>query len=148
MLGMLMVGAVVAAQPPDFSGRWVPKDATRQGTPGLETFEPAEETISQTGHVISVSRRTAARVWAQQHVADNVARGESDHPGGPAQTTTAWQGGRLVTTCVQTLDLPGGSTTLTTREVRWLEGGEMLVEHTWTRGAASLTRRVVYRRAE
>ena len=147
---MLVVMTPLAAQNrPDFTGRWVPAAANRtEGTPGLEALEPPVEEITQTAAAVSVTRRWGVRALEQQHVPDNVRRDENDHPGGPARSRTWWEGEQLITECVQTLELPGAARTVTTREARRLEAGQMIVDITWTSGAGSVTRRTVYRRAQ
>jgi hypothetical protein len=148
-LALMMTVTVGAQTRPDFSGRWVPAAANRvEGTPGLEALEPAVEEITQTSATVTVTRRWGVRVLAQQHVPDGVRRDESDHPGGPAQSRTWWDGDQLITECVQTLALPGAERTVTTREARRLDAGQMVVDLTWTSGAGSVTRRTVYRRAQ
>lgn len=147
LLVMILGLAAVSAQArPDFSGTWAIETEDAGRIAGLEHSHAPLQEITATATSISVTRRWHTRVHAELLLPDNVARLEEDHPGGRAETRSRWTGDRLETTWLQTLALPGAERTVTTREVRWLDGAQMVVETTWSDGLFSVSRAARYRR--
>ena len=78
---------------------------------------------------------------------DGTERTETNDRGASVRVRTRWEQDRLVTERVETLALPGSTTELTTKEVRWVEpDGRMAVDVSWTSNGITTTRRTHYRR--
>jgi hypothetical protein len=146
LITTLALSTVGAQSRPDFTGTWTidAEDAAR--TAGLEHSHAPRQAITSTATTVAVTRTWATRIHGELLLPDNVSRNEEDHPGGLAQARSRWNGDRLETEWTQAVALPRAVRTLTTREVRWLQGAQMVVETTWSDGLSSVTRTARYTR--
>jgi hypothetical protein len=144
---VLCQAQVRSQTPPDFSGTWTRVGAAQTlGTPGLEYVEPAVQEITYVGASIHLKRRWPDGSVEHGVIADGAIREGEQFRGRRANWRAWWDGPKLLLEWTHRAQAGRTETTVTTREARWIEGGRMVLEITWTRGGDALTRRATYQR--
>ncbi len=143
IITLTLAGPLPRPQATNLTGHWV-RVPSADTASAIDPFEAQSEDIVQTLLDVQITQRWGIQVLTQTRVFDGVERDDPNLPGGPARSTTAWQGDRLVTTLRRTVTLPAGVATVDVREVRYLDGNRMVVEITWTSGTTTVNRRVSY----
>jgi hypothetical protein len=141
--------AVAIAQTPNFSGKWTldteksdPAPQGRGGGGGAQSF-----TITQSATELAIERETQNGVVKSVYKLDG---SESVNPGGrggEVKSKTKWDGAKLVTSSVQTMNMQGTDVTIESTETRSLEAdGSMTVVTVRKTPNGETTRKTVYKK--
>jgi hypothetical protein len=151
---IVAVPAMAIAQTPNFSGKWTQdmekSDPPAQGMGGGGGRGPAgpqSYTITQTATDITIERETPNGVMKSVYKLDG---SESVNPGGrggEVKSKTTWDGAKLVTKSVQTMNMQGNEVTIESNETRSLEAdGTMTVVTVRKTPNGETTRKVVFKK--
>jgi hypothetical protein len=148
---VLAVPAMAIAQTPNFSGKWIQdmekSDPAPQGMGGRGPAGPQTYTITQTATEVTIERETPNGVMKSVYKLDG---SESVNPGGrggEVKSKTTWDGAKLVTKGVQTMNMQGNEVTIESTEVRSLEAdGTMTVVTTRKTPNGENTRKLVFKK--
>jgi len=150
---VLALPAMAIAQTPNFSGKWIQdmekSDPAPQGMGGGRgPGGPQSYTITQTATEFTLERETQNGVMKSVFKLDG---SESVNPGGrggEVKSKSKWDGAKLVTTSVQTMNMQGNEVTIESTETRSLEAdGTMTVVTVRKTPNGETTRKVVFKKA-
>jgi len=148
---VLAVPAMAIAQAPNFSGKWIQdvekSDPAPQGMGGRGGGGPQSYTITQTAADLTIERETPNGVMKSVYKLDG---SESVNPGGrggEVKSKTKWDGAKLVTASVQTMNMQGNEVTIESTETRSLEAdGTMTVVTVRKTPNGETTRKLVFKK--
>jgi hypothetical protein len=149
---VLAVPAMAVAQAPNFSGKWIQdvekSDPAPQGMGGGRgAGGPQSYTITQTATDLTIERETPNGVMKSVYKLDG---SESVNPGGrggEVKSKTKWDGTKLVTASVQTMNMQGNEVTIESTETRSLEAdGTMTVVTVRKTPNGETTRKLVFKK--
>jgi hypothetical protein len=148
---VLAVPAMAIAQTPNFSGKWSQdmekSDPPPQGGGGRGPAGPQSYTITQTAADMTIERETPNGVMKSVYKLDG---SESVNPGGrggEVKSKTTWEGAKLVTKSVQTMNMQGNDVTIESTETRSLEAdGTMTVVTVRKTPNGETTRKLVFKK--
>jgi hypothetical protein len=148
---VLALPAMALAQQPNFSGKWAQdmekSDPAPQGMGGRGPAGRQSYTIAQTATELTIERETPNGVMKSVYKLDG---SESVNPGGrggEVKSKTKWDGAKLVTTSVQTMNMQGNEVTIESTETRSLEAdGTMTVVTVRKTPNGETTRKVVFKK--
>jgi hypothetical protein len=145
---VLALPAMAIAQTPNFSGKWIQdmeKSDPAQG--GRGPAGPQNLTITQTAAELTIERETPNGVMKSVFKLDG---SESVNPGGrggEVKSKSKFDGGKLVTTSVQTMNMQGNDVTIESTETRSLEAdGTMTVVTVRKTPNGETTRKTVFKK--
>ena len=153
---VLAVPAMAIAQTPNFSGKWTqdmeksdpPPQGMGGGGGGRGPAGPQSYTIAQTATELTIERETPNGVMKSVYKLDG---SESVNPGGrggEVKSKSAWDGAKLVTKSVQTMNMQGNEVTIESTETRSLEAdGTMTVVTVRKTPNGETTRKLVFKKA-
>jgi hypothetical protein len=151
----LAVPALAHAQKPNFSGKWVqdmdksdPAPAGRQGGGGgtgggggRGPAGPATLTYTMTAAELTIEREGPNGVTKTVYKLDGSPSSNAGGRGGDVVSKTVWEGNTLVTTYERTM----GETTMKVKEVRTMDGDNLVVTTTNSGGPnGDTTRKIVF----
>lgn len=153
LVALMALPALAGAQStPDFTGKWVQdmeKSDPAMGGPGGGGRGPAGPqtlTITQTAAEFTIERETPNGVVKLVYKLDG-SKSMNDMGRGSSETTSKWDGGKLVTTGKQTMNMQGNEVSLDVKEVRSLEAdGTMVVVSTTVSPMGERTRKTVFKK--
>jgi hypothetical protein len=148
---VLAVPAMAIAQTPNFSGKWSQdmekSDPPPQGGGGRGPAGPQSYTITQTAADMTIERETPNGAMKSVYKLDG---SESVNPGGrggEVKSKTTWDGAKLVTKSVQTMNMQGNDVTIESTETRSLEAdGTMTVVTVRKTPNGETTRKLVFKK--
>jgi hypothetical protein len=146
---VLALPALAIAQTPNFSGKWI-QDMEKSDPPmgGRGPAGPQSITITQTAADLTIERETQNGVMKSVFKLDG---SESVNPGGrggDVKSKSKWDGAKLVTTSVQTMNMQGSDVTIESTETRTLGAdGTMTVVTVRKTPNGENTRKVVFKKA-
>jgi len=149
----LAVPALAQAQKPNFAGKWTqdmdksdPAPAGRGGGGGgggRGPAGPAVLTYTQTAAELTIERTMGENTVKTVYKLDGSPSSNAGGRGGDVVSKTVWEGNTLVTTYDRTM----GETTIKVKEVRSLDGENLVVVTTNAGGPnGDTTRKVVYKK--
>lgn len=149
LVAVLALPVVTGAQGnPDFTGKWV-QDMEKSDPPmggGRGPAGPQSLTITQTAADLTVERETPNGVVKLVYKLDG-SKSVNDTGRGSSETTSTWEGGKLVTTGKQTMSMQGNEVTIELKEVRSLDAdGTMVVVTTSVSPMGERTRKTVFKK--
>jgi len=149
---VLALPAMAIAQTPNFSGKWSQdmekSDPAPQGGGGRGGGGPQSFTIAQTATELTIERETPNGVVKSVYKLDGSESVNAGGRGGEVKSKSKWDGAKLVTTSVQTMNMQGTEMTIESTETRSLEAdGTMTVVTVRKTPNGETTRKVVFKKA-
>jgi hypothetical protein len=148
---VLALPALAIAQTPNFSGKWIQdmekSDPAPQGMGGRGPAGPQSYTITQTATELTLERETPNGVMKSVFKLDGSESVNTGGRGGEVKSKSKWDGAKLVTTSVQTMNMQGNEVTIESTETRSLEAdGTMTVVTVRKTPNGETTRKVVFKK--
>lgn len=144
----LAVPSLAMAQTPNFSGKWIQdmeKSDPAQG--GRGPAGPQNLTITQTATEFTIERETPNGPMKTVYKLDGSESVNAGGRGGEVRSKSKWDGAKLVTTSVQTMNMQGNDVTIEASETRSLEAdGTMTVVTVRKTPNGETTRKVVFKK--
>jgi len=149
---VLALPAMAIAQTPNFSGKWTQdmekSDPPPQGGGGRGPSGPQSFTITQTATEFAIERETPNGVMKSVYKLDGTESVNPGGRGGEVKSKSKWDGAKLVTTSVQTMNMQGNEVTIESTETRSLEAdGTMTVVTVRKTPNGETTRKLVFKKA-
>jgi len=141
----LAVPALVMAQTPNFTGKWVQDMEKSDPAPqGRGPAGPQTLTLTQTAADLTIERETQNGVMKTVYKLDGSPSVNAGGRGGEVTSKTVWEGAKLVTKYSRTM----GETTVEVIETRSLEADGTLVVVTAMKGGpmGDTTRKTVFKK--
>lgn len=152
---VLALPALAIAQSPNFSGKWI-QDVEKSDPPpqgmggggGRGPAGPQSYTIAQTATELAIERETPNGVMKSVFKLDGSESVNAGGRGGEIKSKSKWDGAKLVTTSVQTMNMQGNEVTIESTETRSLEAdGTMTVVTVRKTPNGETTRKLVFKKA-
>jgi hypothetical protein len=148
---VLALPAMAIAQSPNFSGKWSQdmekSDPPPQGGGGRGPAGPQSFTIAQTATELAIERETPNGVMKSVYKLDGSESVNAGGRGGEVKSKSKWDGAKLVTTSVQTMNMQGNDVTIESTETRSLEAdGTMTVVTVRKTPNGETTRKLVFKK--
>jgi hypothetical protein len=148
---VLALPAMAIAQSPNFSGKWSQdmekSDPPPQGGGGRGPAGPQSFTIAQTATELAIERETPNGVMKSVYKLDGSESVNVGGRGGEVKSKSKWDGAKLVTTSVQTMNMQGNDVTIESTETRSLEAdGTMTVVTVRKTPNGETTRKLVFKK--
>jgi hypothetical protein len=152
---VLALPAMAIAQSPNFSGKWIqdmeksdPPPQGMGGGGGRGPAGPQSYTITHTATELAIERETPNGVMKSVYKLDGSESVNAGGRGGEVKSKSKWDGAKLVTTSVQTMNMQGNDVTIESTETRSLEAdGTMTVVTVRKTPNGETTRKLVFKKA-